>query len=166
MLSCPRGVDWGKEAGSLNRVGLYLNACGWCVLQQEARGHVARQREVQTAKLWHSLVPIAMSSTLRINYIILDEPDVDHVLSVEIDSSDTVTSLRTKIASNHYLLVPGQIVKFEKVSMSMDDEEINDKLRKFTFTSTANTWKATTKLSAVIVPADLAPDHLHLIIRA
>ena len=106
-----------------------------------------------------------MLSILRINYIILDEPNVDHVHSVEIDSSDTVTSLRTKIASNQ-LLVPGQIVKFERVFMSMDDEEINNKLRDFTFTPTANIWRATTKLSAVIVPADLAPDHLHLIIRA
>lgn len=108
-----------------------------------------------------------MLSILCINYIILDEPNVDHVHSVEIDSSDTVTSLRTKIASNHQLLVvPGQIVKFEKVFMSMDDEEINNKLRNFTFTPTANIWRATTKLFSVIVPADLAPDHLHLIIRA
>ncbi|KAF8623880.1 hypothetical protein AX15_006152 [Amanita polypyramis BW_CC] len=102
---------------------------------------------------------------MRINYLILDEPNVDYVQSVEIDSSDTVISLRTKIASNHHLLVPGQIVKFEKVFMSMDDEEINDKLRDFTFTPTGNAWRATTKLSTVIVPADLAPDHLHLIIR-
>lgn len=107
-----------------------------------------------------------MNSTLRINYIILDEPDIDYVQSIEIDSSDTVISLRTKIASNHRLLVPGQIVKLEKVFMSMDDEEINDKLRIFTFTPTGNIWRATTKLSAVIAPADLAPDHLHLIIRA
>ena len=57
------------------------------------------------------------------------------------------------IESKHQLAA-GQIVNLEKVSMSMDDEEINDKLRKFTFTSTANTWRATTKLSAVIVPAE------------
>ena len=106
-----------------------------------------------------------MLSILCINYIILDHPVVEHVHSVEIDSSDTVTSLRTKIASNHQL-VPGQIEKFERVSMSMDDEEINNKLRNFTFTPTANIWRATTKLSAVINLADLAPDHLHLIIRA
>jgi hypothetical protein len=103
---------------------------------------------------------------MRINYLILDEPNVECVQSVEIDSSDTVTSLRTKIASNHDQLVPGQIVKFEKVFMSMDDEEINDKLRNFTFTQTANTWRATRKLDAIIVPADLALNHLHLIIRA
>ena len=49
----------------------------------------------------------------------------------------------------------------------MDDEAINEKLQSFPFGTTANTWRATTKLSAVILPADLAPDHLqHLIIRA
>ena len=111
------------------------------------------------------LVPIPMPSTLRINYLILDEPNLDMFRYITIDSNQTVQDLREAIESKHQLAA-GQIVNLEKVSMSMDDEEINDKLRKFTFTSTANTWRATTKLSAVIVPADLAPDHLHLIIRA
>ena len=106
-----------------------------------------------------------MSSTLHINYLILDKPNLDMFLYITIDSNQTVQDLKKAIGSMHQLAA-GQIVHLENVSMSMDDEEIDDKLRNFTFTSTANTWKATTKLSAVIHPADLAPDHLHLIIRA
>ena len=111
------------------------------------------------------LVTIAMPSTLRINYLILNEPDLNMVRSITIDSNQTVLDLREAIESKQQLAA-GEIAKLEKVFLSMDDEEINDKLRNFTFNPTANTWRATTKLSAVIAPADLAPDHLHLIIRA
>ena len=107
-----------------------------------------------------------MPSPLRINYLILDEPDPNMVRYITIDSDQTVQDLQEAIASKHQLAA-GQILKLEKVTLSLvNDEEIKDKLRNFTFNSTANTWRATTKLSAVIVPADLAPDRLHLIIRA
>ena len=106
-----------------------------------------------------------MSSTLRINYLILDEPDPDMVRSITMDSNQTVQDLRETIESNHRLAA-GQIVKLERVTFSLDDEAIVEKLRNFTFAPvTANKWWPTTKLSAVIVPADLAPDHLHLVIR-
>ena len=111
------------------------------------------------------LVTIAMPSTLRINYLILNEPDPNMVRSITIDSNQTVLDLREAIESKQQLAA-GEIAKLERVTFSLDDEAIDEKLQKFTFTSTANTWRATTKLSAVIAPADLAPDHLHLIIRA
>jgi hypothetical protein len=106
-----------------------------------------------------------MPSTLRINYLILDEPNLDMFRSITIDSDQTVHDLRVAIESKHRLAA-GQITKLERVTFSMDDEAIDEKLRNFAFTPTASTWRATTKLSVVIVPADLAPDHLHLIIRA
>lgn len=106
-----------------------------------------------------------MPSTLRINYLILDEPNLDMVRSITIDSNQTVQDLREAIESNNRLAAR-QITKLERVTFSLDDEAIDEKLRNFTFTPTANAWRATTKLSAVIVPADLAPNHLHLIIRA
>jgi hypothetical protein len=106
-----------------------------------------------------------MPSTLRINYLILDEPNLDMVRSITIDSNQTVQDLREAIDSKNRLAAR-QIAKLERVTFSLDDEAIDEKLLNFTFTPTASTWRATTKLSAVFVPADLAPDHLHLIIRA
>ena len=111
-------------------------------------------------------VPIAMPSPLRINYLILDELDPNKIRYITIDSNQTVQDLQKAIASEH-LLAAGQISKLERVTLSLvNDEEIKEKLLNFTFNPTANTWRAMTKLSAVIAPADLAPDHLHLIIRA
>ena len=96
---------------------------------------------------------------------ILDEPNLDMIRYVTIDSNKTVQDLRDDIKSKHQLAA-GQITKFERVTFSLDDEAIDEKFRNFTFTQTANIWRPSTKLSAVIAPADLAPDHLHLIIRA
>jgi hypothetical protein len=106
-----------------------------------------------------------MPSTLRINYLILDQPNLNMVRPITIDSDQTVQDLQVAIESTHRLAA-GQIEKLERVTFSLDDEAIDEKLRNFAFTPTAYTWRVTAKLSAVIVPADLAPDHLHLIIRA
>jgi hypothetical protein len=106
-----------------------------------------------------------MPSTLRINYLILDEPNPDMVRYITIDSNQNVLDLQEAIESKNQLAA-GQIAKLERVTFSLDDEAIYEKLLNFTFTSTAYTWRPTTKLSAVFDPADLAPDHLHLIIRA
>jgi hypothetical protein len=135
--------------------------------RMEARRHVARGgiNFGNCSNVHVVLAPIPMPSTLRINYLILDEPNPDMFRYITIDSNKTVQDLRKAIELKHQLAA-GQIAKLERVTFSLDDQAIDEKLRKFTFTSTANTWRATTKLAAVIVPADLAPDHLHLIIRA
>ena len=108
-----------------------------------------------------------MSSTLRISYLILHEPKIDMIKYITIDSSQTVLDLRNAIELQNGL-VAGQIdiQRVQKVAFSVKDEAIYEKLQNFTFTSIANNWNPTSKLSAIIMPADLPPDHLHLIIRA
>ena len=106
------------------------------------------------------------ASTLCINYLILNEPNLENlnVQSVTIGSNETAHDLKKAIESENQLNA-GEVEKLEIVNFSLDDEEIEEKLRNFTFTPTTNNWRAKTKLSAII-PADLALDHLHLIVRA
>ena len=56
--------------------------------------------------------PIAMPSPLRINYLILDEPDPNKIRYITIDSNQTVQDLQKAIASEH-LLAAQQISKLE-----------------------------------------------------
>ena len=103
-----------------------------------------------------------MSSFL--NYIILDKPDVSNIKSIEINGNQAFSTLQTALQSKHGLLLD----KFEKVSisMSLEDDEFNEKLRNFTFNATTRNWRTSKKLSAIFTPDDLNRDDLHLIISA
>jgi hypothetical protein len=85
------------------------------------------------------------------------------VRSINVDSNQTVLDLRTAIEGQN--LAAGRIERLQRVSFSLNDEAIDEKLQDFTFTPIANDWRPATKLSAVM-PTNLARDHLHLIIRA